>query len=246
MSAATMTPTLFAIAVEGRLGIKPTAQNVRDFTAWETQEGGNWQNTAKYNPLNTTLNETGASAINSVGVKAYTSWQQGINATADTLKNYPGIQAALKSNASPSAFSSAVASSPWGTGAVTAAGTTPTTAQLQQAQSGGNVIDSVTGAVGGAIGGAASSVAGAAGSVVNSVTGVAGDAITSAIDAVFGGFFDMIKSDAEKAMLIAVLVGGGMALATYGLVRLVGAHPPSAGSGTAGAGNVAKIAAVAA
>lgn len=129
-SSNSFTPTTFAIATLQSLGIKPTPQNIRDFTAWEQQEGGNWNNSAKYNPLNTTMGEPGAGNTGSQGnIKVYTSWGQGLKATVDTLKNYPGILDALKSGASQSQFSAAVAASPWGTGAVNAQGK-----QLSQAQ----------------------------------------------------------------------------------------------------------------
>lgn len=122
-----VTPSSFAASVLSRLGIKPTTQNIQDFTAWESQEGGNWANNAKYNPLNTTMSEPGAGNTGSQGnIKVYTSWAQGLAATVATLKlsAYKGIVDALSGNASPSAFSAAVAGSPWGTGAINAQGTT--------------------------------------------------------------------------------------------------------------------------
>jgi hypothetical protein len=67
-------------------------------------EGGNWNNTARYNPLNTTLQESGSttmaggSSAGADGVQAYTSWTQGVQATVDTLRSssYSDIIAALK------------------------------------------------------------------------------------------------------------------------------------------------------
>ena len=74
-----------------------TADNIAAITAWEMAEGGHWYNTAYYNPLNTTQSMPGATVFNSVGVKAYTSWKQGLEATMITLKNgyYGGILDAL-------------------------------------------------------------------------------------------------------------------------------------------------------
>jgi len=225
-----MTPALFAVEVEGDLGINPTPQNVDDLTAWEKQEGGNWANDAKYNPLNTTEPEPGAGNTGSQGnIKVYTSWKEGVAATVATLKGYPGIQSALRSNDTPSAFSAAVASSPWGTGAIGATGETLTTKQLQALQKGA-AVDVITGGSSSPFaspGSPLATVAGAAG-------GAVGGAVTSAVDAVFGGFFSMVKSDAEKATLIAVLVGGGAALTAYGLVRLLDVHPNAFGSPAAG------------
>src|SRR6185312_9463816 len=64
--------------------------------------------------------------------KVYTSWAQGLKATVDTLKNYPSILAALKAGVPVSAFSSAVAASPWGTGAINASGVNVGNAALQK------------------------------------------------------------------------------------------------------------------
>jgi peptidoglycan hydrolase CwlO-like protein len=95
-----------------------TADNVAAITAWEMAEGGHWYNTAYYNPLNTTQSMPGATVFNSVGVKAYTSWKQGLEATMITLKNgyYGGILDALKSGNDSEAVARAVGASPWGTG----------------------------------------------------------------------------------------------------------------------------------
>lgn len=109
----------FAEQVLERLGIKPTQANVTKFMAWEQQEGGNWHNAAKYNPLNTTLPKPGAGNTGSQGnIKVYTSWAQGVEATAQTLASpaYRGIIANLRSSSSDLApFEAAVNASPWGT-----------------------------------------------------------------------------------------------------------------------------------
>ena len=95
-----------------------TADNIAAITAWEMAEGGHWYNTAYYNPLNTTQSMPGATVFNSVGVKAYTSWKQGLEATMITLKNgyYGGILDALKRGNDSAAVAQAVGASPWGTG----------------------------------------------------------------------------------------------------------------------------------
>jgi peptidoglycan hydrolase CwlO-like protein len=95
-----------------------TADNIAAITAWEMAEGGHWYNTAYYNPLNTTQSMPGATVFNSVGVKAYTSWKQGLEATMITLKNgyYGGILDALKRGNDSEAVARAVGASPWGTG----------------------------------------------------------------------------------------------------------------------------------
>ena len=55
---------------------------------------------AIYNLLNTTEPWSGATNFNSVGVRNYTSWQDGINATIATLRNgyYPELEEALRIN----------------------------------------------------------------------------------------------------------------------------------------------------
>jgi peptidoglycan hydrolase CwlO-like protein len=105
-----------ALLVAMRLPV--TADNVAAVTAWEMAEGGHWYNTAYYNPLNTTQSMPGATVFNSVGVKAYTSWKQGLEATVKTLKNgyYGGIIEALRRGNDASSVAAAVGASPWGTG----------------------------------------------------------------------------------------------------------------------------------
>jgi len=112
------TPITWAKALLEQLGMPLTQENAAAITAWEMAEGGHWHNTAHYNPLDTTMPEPGATAMNSVGVKAYLSWAQGFTATIATLRNgyYGGILAALRSGTSAIAVADAVAASPWGTG----------------------------------------------------------------------------------------------------------------------------------
>ncbi len=105
-----------ALLVAMRLPV--TADNVAAVTAWEMAEGGHWYNTAYYNPLNTTQDMPGATVFNSVGVKAYTSWKQGLEATVKTLKNgyYGSIIEALRRGNDSASVAQAVGASPWGTG----------------------------------------------------------------------------------------------------------------------------------
>ena len=79
----------------------PVNQSNVDFLAsWALIEGGNWNNTAHYNPLNTTQPEAGSSGIagNPDGVQSYVSWAQGFQATITALNNgyYPDILLALE------------------------------------------------------------------------------------------------------------------------------------------------------
>ncbi len=112
-----VTQVTWAKALLKDLGMPLTADNVAAIVAWEMAEGGHWYNDARYNPLNTTQNMPGATVFNSVGVKAYTSWAQGMRATVITMHNgfYGGILAALRDGDDAEAVAAAVASSPWGT-----------------------------------------------------------------------------------------------------------------------------------
>jgi peptidoglycan hydrolase CwlO-like protein len=115
------TQQTWARALLKNLGVPVTDANVSAIVSWEMAEGGHWYNTAHFNPLNTTQSEPGATSMNSVGVKAYTSWEQGFTATITTLFNgyYAGILAALERGDDPQAVANAVGASPWGTGTFT-------------------------------------------------------------------------------------------------------------------------------
>ena len=111
-------PLTWARALLQRLDMPVSADNVAALVAWEMAEGGHWHNTAHYNPLNTTQPMPGATGMNSVGVKAYTSWAQGFQATFITLHNgyYGRILEALRRGDDAIAVAVAVGASPWGTG----------------------------------------------------------------------------------------------------------------------------------
>lgn len=112
------TPSSWASALLSAGGWPQTACNLAAIEAWERAEGGNWENSAAYNPLDTTEPAPGSWSMNSVGVRAYSSWQEGFQATLVTLENgnYPGILSALRAGDSAQSVADAVASSPWGTG----------------------------------------------------------------------------------------------------------------------------------
>jgi hypothetical protein len=96
------------------LGMPVSNENVRAIVAWEQAEG----TSAGYNPLATTQSSPGATDFNSVGVKNYSSYSDGIDATVKTLTNglYDPILAALRRGSSADDVANAVAASPWGTG----------------------------------------------------------------------------------------------------------------------------------
>ena len=104
----------FARDVLAGIGAPTTAENIRGLKAWALAEGTKALN----NPLATTRKYANTSNFNSVGVKNYASYEDGVAATIETLKNgrYPNILAALAQGNSAEAIGVAVAQSPWGTG----------------------------------------------------------------------------------------------------------------------------------
>ena len=90
-----ISPLSWATALLRSLGAPTTSANEQSIIAWALNEGGG----GNFNPLNTTLPAAGASCFNSVCVRNYTSWQQGIQATVGTLQSnfYNDIRAALQS-----------------------------------------------------------------------------------------------------------------------------------------------------
>ena len=103
-----------------KLGAPTTDANISALTTWARYEGGHWNNSAHYNPLNTTLDMGGNKSINKVGVKRYGSWEEGLDATVKTLlgnrsseRGYAAIVEALRGNAGTSAVLGAVNQSAW-------------------------------------------------------------------------------------------------------------------------------------
>lgn len=113
-----VSPATWAGALLAALHDPDTGENDQAVMAWERAEGGNWQNNAQFNPLNTTQREPGSTPINSVGVQAYTSWDEGLRATVQTLENgrYGSVLAALAAGDCAPCVADAVGASSWGTG----------------------------------------------------------------------------------------------------------------------------------
>ena len=103
------------------LGYKPTNPNLRFLDTWQRWEGGHTNNDARFNWLNTTKDAPGAiGSINSVGVKKFNSFQNGIRATAATLRNgrYKDILGALSSG-NPYKFNPSAGLQTWVSGSPT-------------------------------------------------------------------------------------------------------------------------------
>ena len=98
-----------------KLGAPVTASNVQAISAWEQAEGTK----AAFNPLATTQGGyAGETQFNSVGVKNFASYQDGIDANVKVITNglYGNILTALQQGNNAMSVAQAVASSPWGTG----------------------------------------------------------------------------------------------------------------------------------
>lgn len=114
----TVTPADFAEALLKRLALPVTANNITALIAFQAIEGGDMANSARFNPLNTMYSMPGARDANLKvkGIKAYSSWQEGLEATARTMvqKNMSAIFTALARSAPPDETLKAIQGSPWG------------------------------------------------------------------------------------------------------------------------------------
>jgi hypothetical protein len=100
-----------------KLGKPVTPENMRFVTAWEAAESGGGG--GHFNPLNTTQGGfAGETNLNSVGVKNYTSYDDGIAANVKVINNgrYQPILDALDKGDNAMAAAQAVAQTPWGSG----------------------------------------------------------------------------------------------------------------------------------
>jgi hypothetical protein len=98
-----------------------TRENLRLLDSWWRWEGGHTKNDARYNWLNTTSDSPGAvRSINSVGVKAFDSFQSGVNALAATMLNgrYNDVVTGLRSG-NPYAHDITAGLSTWVSGSPT-------------------------------------------------------------------------------------------------------------------------------
>lgn len=110
----------FARALLPEVYAEVTTHNMRAMMAWMQAEG----DAGRFNPLNTTHDMPGATDFNSVGVKNYASFQDGVEATAETLNygakrglyGYHGIRLCLHTNKPARRTLAAVERSEWGTG----------------------------------------------------------------------------------------------------------------------------------
>jgi hypothetical protein len=109
-------PTQFSSDVLKRIGAPVTGQNLAVMGAWIKAEGTK----AAFNPLATVRKAPGATDFNSVGVKNFTSYEQGVDTTVGAITNglYDDVIAALRRGDDAYAVADAIAASPWGSGAL--------------------------------------------------------------------------------------------------------------------------------
>jgi hypothetical protein len=107
-------PVQFSKDVLAKIGAPATEQNMAVMQAWIKSEGTR----AQFNPLATTRRADGATNFNSVGVKNFTSYEQGVDTTVGAITNglYDNVIAALKRGNDAFAVADAIAASPWGSG----------------------------------------------------------------------------------------------------------------------------------
>jgi hypothetical protein len=93
------------------------AQTDRFLRAWAQSEGC----LARNNPFATTMPAPGATNFNSIGVKNYQTWEQGVEATHKTLvlNHYVNLIYTIRQGKSATDMATALKNSPWGTGALT-------------------------------------------------------------------------------------------------------------------------------
>lgn len=98
-----------------KLNINPTTNqnSLNSLLIWAQGEGGSFNNTATNNVLNTT--QKGSGYYVNQGLPAYQTLSEGINATAETLKQpqFSSILNGLKQNAPTSITLTAIQNSPW-------------------------------------------------------------------------------------------------------------------------------------
>lgn len=109
----------WAIAFLGGLGKPTTDQNVTAILTWIRSEfGRSAPIPAHFNPLATTTDDEPNTNYNSVGVKNYASFDQGVRANVRTLENgsrgYAAILGALDAGRDPRDVIVAVRASAWG------------------------------------------------------------------------------------------------------------------------------------
>jgi len=113
-------PDAWAKAMLVALNAPVSTDSMDALKTWARFEGGHYKNSASYNPLNTTYELPGSKGMNSVGVKAYASWDDGIKATVASLtgkraeeRGYAAIVEALRKGGDKDTILAAINKSAW-------------------------------------------------------------------------------------------------------------------------------------
>lgn len=113
----------FAKALLMHLNAPLTKDSIDALKIWQNFEGGHFNNSAMYNPLNTTYGKYSNVSMNDVGVKVYKNWDDGLHATVETLtganagsRGYADIVKALQTGAGKEEILAAINNSAWVTG----------------------------------------------------------------------------------------------------------------------------------
>lgn len=116
-----VSPRDFAKIIINRMGFPETENNINALIVWQAAEGGHYVNTAYFNPLNTAWKMPGSTFFNRLtpdfGVQRYTNWDQGIDATVNTLKMgiYQPIRDSFMKDAPTDETLRIIGGTPWGT-----------------------------------------------------------------------------------------------------------------------------------
>ena len=141
LNAAMNTRGAFAEAILRGIGAPVSDMNMRSMLAWMTGENTK----AAFNPLATTRKGfDGATEFNSAGVKNFKDFEQGVEATLETLNlgYYTDIVAALQRGTTPYELQQLVVASPWGTQHFGTGDTKDLTTKLGT-QASGRMLDSI-------------------------------------------------------------------------------------------------------
>lgn len=113
-------PDQWAKAMLGALNAPVNSDSIDALKTWARFEGGHYKNSAAYNPLNTTYELPGSKGMNSIGVKAYANWDDGMKATVASLtgrradeRGYTAIVEALRKGADKDTILAAINKSAW-------------------------------------------------------------------------------------------------------------------------------------
>lgn len=125
-------PDQWALDFLARAGFPATPANVQAVVSWEYAESG--AGGGMFNPLNTTQGGyAGETDFNSVGVKNYARYEDGIAANAKVIHNgyYPRVVDAFMAGTNARLICDNVTASPWGTGYIALRGPVPVPAPIQ-------------------------------------------------------------------------------------------------------------------